>query len=92
MFTLAVLALGRGRRGACLIDIGRRSRDGAIGPGARRAKAAGRCPRRGDRNILTIITSFAAFDELFTGSGLAADVVADRLIAMAERSICRDED
>ncbi|MEX1169587.1 MAG: helix-turn-helix domain-containing protein [Chloroflexota bacterium] len=39
--------------------------------------------------ILTVITSFQAFDELFTGSGLPADVVADRLIAMAERSVCR---
>jgi AcrR family transcriptional regulator len=40
-------------------------------------------------DILTVITSFQAFDELFGGSGLPADVVADRLIAMAERSICR---
>lgn len=40
-------------------------------------------------DILTVITSFQAFDELYTGSGLAAEVVADRLIAMAERSVCR---
>ena len=40
-------------------------------------------------DILNVITSFQAFDELFAGSGLAADTVADRLIAMAERSICR---
>ena len=40
-------------------------------------------------DILTVITSFQSFDELFTGSGLAADVVADRLIAIAERSVCR---
>jgi AcrR family transcriptional regulator len=40
-------------------------------------------------DILTVITSFQAFDELFGGSGLPGDVVADRLIAMAERSICR---
>ena len=39
--------------------------------------------------ILTVITSFQSFDELFTGSGLPADTVADRLIAMAERSVCR---
>ena len=38
-------------------------------------------------DILTVITSFQAFDELFRGSGLPADVVADRLIAMTERSI-----
>ena len=40
-------------------------------------------------DILTIITSFQAFDELFRCSGSSADVVADRLIAMAERSVCR---
>ncbi|HEX6867670.1 MAG TPA: TetR family transcriptional regulator [Candidatus Limnocylindrales bacterium] len=42
-------------------------------------------------DILTVITSFQAFDELFTGSGLPPAVVADRLIAMAERSICRPD-
>jgi hypothetical protein len=42
-------------------------------------------------DILTVITSFQAFDELFTGSGLPAGVVADRLIAMTERSICRPD-
>jgi AcrR family transcriptional regulator len=42
-------------------------------------------------DILTVITSFQAFDELYSGSGLQAEVVADRLIAMAERSICRPD-
>ena len=40
-------------------------------------------------DLLTVITSFQSFDELFTGSGLPAALVADRLIAMAERSVCR---
>lgn len=40
-------------------------------------------------DILTVITSFQSFDELFAGSRLPADVVADRLIAMAVRSVCR---
>jgi AcrR family transcriptional regulator len=40
-------------------------------------------------DLLTVITSFQSFDELFTGSGLPADLVADRLIALAERSVCR---
>jgi AcrR family transcriptional regulator len=40
-------------------------------------------------DMLTVITSFQAFDELFSGSGLPAEVVADRLIAMAERAVCR---
>ena len=42
-------------------------------------------------DILTVTSSFQAFDELFGGSGLAADTVADRLLAMAERSICRPD-
>ena len=42
-------------------------------------------------DILTVITSFQAFDELFSGSGLPAEVVADRLIAMAERTVCRPD-
>ena len=42
-------------------------------------------------DILTVVTSFQAFDELFSGGGLAPDVVADRLISMAERSICRPD-
>jgi AcrR family transcriptional regulator len=41
--------------------------------------------------ILSVITSFQSFDELFAGSGLPADTVADRLIAMAERSVCRPD-
>ena len=42
-------------------------------------------------DILTVITSFQTFDELFTGSGLPTEVVAERLIAMAERSVCRPD-
>ncbi len=42
-------------------------------------------------DILAVITSFQSFDELFTGSGLPPETVADRLIAMAERSVCRPD-
>jgi AcrR family transcriptional regulator len=42
-------------------------------------------------DILSVLTSFQTFDELFTGSGLDAEAVADRLIAMAERSLCRPD-
>ncbi len=41
-------------------------------------------------DILTVISSFQAFDELYA-AGLPAGVVADRLVAMAERSICRPD-
>jgi AcrR family transcriptional regulator len=40
-------------------------------------------------DLLTVITSFQSFDELFTGSGRSAEVTAARLIALAERSVCR---
>jgi AcrR family transcriptional regulator len=40
--------------------------------------------------LLTVVTSFPAFDELFRGAGLPQEVVADRLIAMGERAVCRD--
>jgi AcrR family transcriptional regulator len=42
-------------------------------------------------DMLNVLTSFQAFDELYRGSGLDADTVADRLIAMAERSLCRPD-
>jgi AcrR family transcriptional regulator len=41
--------------------------------------------------ILAVVTSFQSFDELSTGSGLPPDTVAERLIAMAERSVCRPD-
>jgi hypothetical protein len=41
--------------------------------------------------ILAVITSFQSFDELFTGSRLPPETVAVRLIAMAERSVCRPD-
>lgn len=41
--------------------------------------------------ILGVITSFATFDELYSGSGLPVEVVADRLVAMAVRSVCRPD-
>lgn len=42
-------------------------------------------------DLLTVITSFQSFDELFTGSGRSAEVTADRLIALAERAVCRSD-
>jgi AcrR family transcriptional regulator len=39
--------------------------------------------------VLWVITSFATFDQLFGGRGLAPDVVAERLNAMAERTLLR---
>ena len=40
-------------------------------------------------DILTVLSSFTTFDELFGGSGLPVDVVADRIAAMTERSVLR---
>ena len=42
-------------------------------------------------DLLTVITSFQSFDELFAGSGLPPETVAERLIALAERSVCRPD-
>jgi AcrR family transcriptional regulator len=40
-------------------------------------------------HILWVITSFDAFDQLFSGRGLSAEKTADLLLAMAERSVCK---
>ncbi len=40
--------------------------------------------------LLTVVTSFPSFDELYHALGLPVDVVADRLIALGERAVCRD--
>jgi AcrR family transcriptional regulator len=40
-------------------------------------------------DLLWVLTSFDAFDLLYTGRGLSADGTADALIAVAERSLCR---
>jgi len=40
-------------------------------------------------DILWVITSFDAFDQLYTGRSLSEEEVAARLIAMAERSLWR---
>ena len=40
-------------------------------------------------DLLWVLTGFEAFDLLFTGRGLAPDEVTDRLVAMAERAVCR---
>ena len=40
-------------------------------------------------DVLWLLSSFESFDALFTGRGLAADEVAERLIATAERTLYR---
>jgi AcrR family transcriptional regulator len=40
--------------------------------------------------LLTVVTSFQSFDELFHALALPHEVAADRLIAMGERAVCRD--
>lgn len=40
-------------------------------------------------DILYLITSFDAFDQLYTGRGLPVDDVARLLVATAERAVCR---
>jgi hypothetical protein len=40
-------------------------------------------------DMLWLLTSFDAFDLLYTGRGLTVDGVAQTLITLAERSLCR---
>jgi AcrR family transcriptional regulator len=51
-------------------------------PGVSQAEAA---------DLLWVLTSFDTFDLLYRGRGLPWEEVADRLVATAERSLCRSE-
>ncbi len=78
----AVTAIEDGRRPGMVRLAGALSAQGYLRDGVNVEEAT---------DILTVITSFQSFDELFTGSGLPADTVSDRLIALAERSVCRPD-
>ena len=56
----------------------------------RRASCATASASKEAAHLLTVVTSFPAFDELYHAVGLPVDVVADRLIALGERAVCRD--
>jgi AcrR family transcriptional regulator len=62
---------------------------------ARRLKRAGALREglgvKGAADLLWILTSFDAFDLLYSGRGLAADRVARELVGIAERSVLADE-
>ena len=78
----AVAAIEDGRRPGMVDLVARLAAQGYLRDGVSRNEAA---------QILTVITSFQAFDELFGGLGLPADTVAERLISMTERSILRPD-
>jgi hypothetical protein len=78
----AVRAIEDGRRPGQAQLAGRLAEQGYLRDGVNVEEAT---------DILTVVSSFQAFDELFGGSGLPAEVVADRLVAMAERAICRPD-
>jgi alkylhydroperoxidase/carboxymuconolactone decarboxylase family protein YurZ len=40
-------------------------------------------------DVLWVITSFDTFDQLYDGRGLAPEVVAERLVTMARRTLLR---
>jgi AcrR family transcriptional regulator len=77
----AVAALERGRRPGMRQLAGRLDAQGQLRDDVTVDQAA---------QLLTVVTGHPAFDELYAGFGLAADEVADRLIAMGERAVCRD--
>ena len=78
----AVAALENGRRPGMVHLAGRLQEQGQLRAGITVKEAA---------DLLSVATSFPAFDELFNALGLPEDVVADRLVALAERAVCRDE-
>jgi AcrR family transcriptional regulator len=59
---------------------GRLAEQGALRDGVDAAEAA---------DLLWVLTGFEAFDQLFTGRGLDAAAVSERLVAMAERAVLR---
>jgi hypothetical protein len=68
---------------AAQVERADRAAAGRAGP-----PAAGRDSRR-RRQHLWLITSFDAFDLLYTGRGLPVDEVGRLLVATAERAVCR---
>jgi AcrR family transcriptional regulator len=78
----AVAAIEDGRRPGMVDLAGRLAAQGYLREGVSVEEAS---------QILTVISSFQSFDELFGGLGLPPDTVADRLIAMTERSILRPD-
>jgi AcrR family transcriptional regulator len=77
----AVAAIDDGRRPGMLALARRLHRQGHLRPGVSVREAA---------ELLTVVTSFQAFDELFGGLGLPVEKVADRIVALGERAVCRD--
>jgi AcrR family transcriptional regulator len=78
----AVAALEDGRRPGMLHLARRLKAQGQLRPGVSVNEAA---------DLLSVVTSFPAFDELYFARGLPQDVVADRLVALGMRAVCRDD-
>ncbi|HKF84660.1 MAG TPA: helix-turn-helix domain-containing protein [Candidatus Limnocylindrales bacterium] len=77
----AVGQLERGRRPGMRTLAKRMHEQGQLREGVTVEEAA---------ELLTVVTSFPSFDELYRALGLPVDVVADRLVALGERAVCRD--
>jgi AcrR family transcriptional regulator len=91
LFTLAAIdpdavaglaAIEDGRRPGMQHLAGRLDRQGQLRPDVSVAEAA---------DLLTVVTSFQAFDQLLA-DGTSPEVIADRLVALGERSVCREPD
>jgi AcrR family transcriptional regulator len=77
----AVSRFEHGRWPGMRMLAGRLEQQGALRPGVSRDEAA---------QVLWILTGFATFDQLFGERGLSTGVVADRLGALAERTLLRE--
>jgi AcrR family transcriptional regulator len=76
----AVRRVEQDRAGGMAYLAGRLAEQGILRPDVTKEQAA---------NLLWLLTSFDAFDQLYTGRGLPADEVAGLLITAAERSLCK---
>jgi len=77
----SVQKLDEGRAIGMAVRARRLAEQGALRPDVTQAQAA---------HLLWLLTSFDAFDVLYTGRSLPAERVAATLITAAERTLCRD--
>jgi AcrR family transcriptional regulator len=77
----AVSRFEHGRWPGMRMLAGRLEQQDALQPGVSRDEAA---------QVLWVLTSFATFDQLYGERGLSSTVVADRLVALAERTLLRE--
>jgi hypothetical protein len=77
----SVQKLDEGQAAGMTLRARRLAEQGALRPDVTQTQAA---------HVLWLLTSFDAFDVLYTGRSMPAEEVADTLTTTAERTLCRD--